>query len=64
MRNSGIEAKAVGIKLGILILSKPESPDLETIQPLCQAAMAFDPMIWNRDAIISFVAQSDGVVIV
>jgi hypothetical protein len=29
----------VGRKLGILILSKPESPDLETIQGLCQAAM-------------------------
>ncbi len=39
MRNGGIEAEAVGRKLGILILSKPESPDLETIQGLCQAAM-------------------------
>jgi hypothetical protein len=38
--------------------------ETESIEASGNLSMAFDPMIWNRDAIISFVAQSDGVVIV
>lgn len=38
--------------------------ETESIEASGNLPMAFDPMIWNRDAIISFVAQSDGVVIV
>lgn len=38
--------------------------ETESIEASGNLAIAFDPMIWNRDTIISFVAQSDGVVIV
>lgn len=38
--------------------------ETESIEASGNLSMAFDPMIWNRDTIISFVAQSDGVVIV
>lgn len=38
--------------------------EAESIEASGNLSMAFDPMIWNRDAIISFVTQSDGVVIV
>jgi sulfur relay (sulfurtransferase) complex TusBCD TusD component (DsrE family) len=42
MRNGRIEGEAMAGKLGILMLSEPESPDLQTIQGLCQAATEMD----------------------